>query len=131
VNINGEPPLPKLGNDTTLCVGHTLLLSSDADGFTSATWQDGSSAKTYAVQSAGIYTVNEINRCGMGVDSIVVSYLDLPQAFNLGNDTLLCPGETLMLTAPDNTYSRMWQDGTDQANMIADRAQTYFLEMSN
>ena len=89
VDISGVPPAPSLGPDTTLCEGVLLNLISNADAETTINWQDGSSAHSFLVSSTGIYTLTESNRCGEGSDTIMVLYLDAPDPFSLGSDTIL------------------------------------------
>lgn len=131
VDINGTPPDTELGPDTILCKGNTLLLTSTSDPGTSLLWQDGSSSSTFNVSSAGLYTLNESNHCGVNRDSVLVTFLDPPIDFNLGPDTTLCPGESLLLTVPYTGFTVKWQDGSTGNSMLADKAQTYSLELSN
>ena len=131
VDISGVPPTPDLGTDTTLCEGISLVLISTADVETDVLWQDGSDALTYVVNTPGTYILSESNRCGDAADSIVVGYLDAPDPFSLGPDTILCPGESLTLTAPSTPYDIQWQDGSNALSIIADQGQTYSLQISN
>jgi gliding motility-associated-like protein len=131
VDISGVPPSPALGPDTTLCEGITLLLTSDADAITSIQWQDGSSAPTFSVSTPGTFILSESNRCGDAADTIIVDYLDAPDPFSLGPDTTLCPGESIILTAPSVAYDILWQDGSLLPSIIADQPATYSLQLSN
>lgn len=131
VDISGVPPAPVLPADTTLCEGISLSLISNADAETTIEWQNGSSSPTFTVTTAGVYILSESNRCGDASDTITVAYLDAPDPFTLGPDATLCPGETLTLNAPATTYTIMWQDGSDQASLLADQAATYSLQISN
>jgi len=131
VDINGTPPDSELGPDTTLCKGSTLLLASTSDAGTTLQWQDGTSSPTFVVTSPGTYSLSESNHCGVHNDAIQVDFLDPPLAFNLGPDTTLCPGESIILTAPLNGFNIKWQDGSTGPSMVADKAQKYSLELSN
>jgi gliding motility-associated-like protein len=131
VDINGTPPDTELGPDTTLCKGNSILLSSTSDPGTTLLWQDGSSSSTYNVTSAGLYSLSESNHCGVHRDSVLVSFLDPPFTFNLGPDTTLCPGESIVLTVPYAGFTIKWQDGSSGNTILADKAQTYSLELSN
>jgi len=131
VDINGTPPDTELGPDTTLCTGNTLVLTSTSDPGTTLQWQDGSSQPTFIVSSPGTYSLSESNHCGVHDDAIVVDFLDPPVAFNLGPDTTLCPGESIVLTSPLTGFNIKWQDGSSGNSIIADKAQTYTLELSN
>ena len=131
VDISGVPPTPVLPADTTLCEGISLVLLSTADAETTIEWQNGSSAPTFTVTTAGVFTLSESNRCGDAADTITVTYLDAPDPFTLGSDATLCPGETLTLNAPSTPYSIMWQDGSNQASIVVNQAATYALQISN
>lgn len=131
VDISGVPPAPSLGPDITLCEGVVLNLISNADAETTIKWQDGSSAHSFLVYSAGIYSLTESNRCGEGSDTILVLFLDAPDPFSLGSDTILCPGESIILTSPSTAYDIFWQDGSSESSFIADEAGTYYLQLSN
>ncbi len=131
VDISGVPPVAALGSDTTLCEGVRLNLISNADAETTIEWQDGSSAHSFLVSSAGMYTLSESNRCGAAADTINIDYLDLPDPFSFGPDTILCPGESILLSSPSTAFGIRWQDGSNQPNFIADVANTYSLQLSN
>ncbi len=131
VDISGVPPTPVLPADTSLCEGISLTLTSTANAETTIEWQNGSSSPTFTVTTAGVYTLSESNRCGNAADTITVAYLDAPDPFTLGTDTTLCPGETITLVAPSTAYTIMWQDGSDQASIVANQAATYSLQISN
>ncbi len=131
VDISGVAPMVDLGNDTLLCEGVTKVLTSDVDALTTIQWQDGSSSQSYMVTSAGTYSLLESNDCGQAIDSIVIDYLPLPQPFTLGPDTTICPGESVVLTAPLTMDQLQWQDGSSQPFIIVDQAAVYSLQISN
>lgn len=131
ITINGTAPSPDLGPDTLLCDGATLLLASQADGLTDILWQDGTDSLNFLVTAPGIYTIEESNPCGSGSDTINISYLVKPLPFNLGPDTILCPGEELLLIAPVTTNMIMWQDGSIGPTYSAFESGTYSLTISN
>ena len=131
VDISGVPPVAVLGPDTTLCENLTLLLTALADSETSIAWQDGSSASSFLVSSAGTYFLSLSNRCGDSSDTVSVEYLEAPDAFSLGPDTTLCPGETLELVSPATTFNPLWQDGTNQSSYTVTQPGTYSLQLSN
>jgi gliding motility-associated-like protein len=60
-----------------------------------------------------------------------VDFLDTPTPFTLGPDTTLCPGASILLSVPLNGFNILWQDGSIGTTMIADKEQTYSLELSN
>lgn len=131
VDIHGTSPYPDLGTDTLLCEGTALTLTSNADTETMTTWQDGSALPTFFVTSPGTYILTHTNRCGVNKDSINVSYQSLPVHFELGPDTVLCPGESLILNSPVTSDHIEWQDGSSQDNYLVTQAGNYSLTLSN
>ena len=98
-------------DDTTLCEGDTLLLDATTPTSTYI-WQDSTTASTFNVTEQGVYLVEvTVGGCGTVSDSINVNFNLLP-IVDLGNDTTLCEGETLLIgaTTPGATY--LWQDGS-------------------
>ncbi|MCO5275294.1 MAG: gliding motility-associated C-terminal domain-containing protein [Flavobacteriales bacterium] len=97
-----------LGEDTTLCIGQTLLLDATT-GNANYTWQDGSTGPTYTVVQQGVYWVNVSNTCMDFTDSIAVGYTILP-VLDLGGDTALCPGSSITLACAAATDC-LWSTG--------------------
>jgi gliding motility-associated-like protein len=131
VDISGQAPDMALGPDTTLCAAETLVLSVMADAETIVTWQDNTVGTNYLVTAPGTYAVRASNRCGTDADSIDVEYINPPGPFTLGPDTVLCPGQSVILVAPATPDEIEWQDGSTDATYVADREGTYVLRVSN
>ncbi|HZV71360.1 MAG TPA: gliding motility-associated C-terminal domain-containing protein [Saprospiraceae bacterium] len=131
VDIHGSAPQADLGNDTSLCTGNILQLSITSDSETQIQWQDGSVFSNFTVSVPGTYSVFASNYCGSASDTIDVGFLNPPSAFNLGADTILCPGESLLLQAPFTNDEIQWQDGSMDDTYLADQSQTYSLLLSN
>lgn len=112
-------PAINLGNDTVFCDGNSLELGADTL-LTTYLWSTNESTDTIAVDTASNYwvEVTDSNGC-MNSDSIMVSIWDLPMV-DLGNDTSICDGLSLSLTADSNT-SYVWStSATTQEIIISD-----------
>jgi gliding motility-associated-like protein len=114
VDIHGTPPSPNLGADTTLCEGEILLLISDADPGTMVEWLNlttgvASTGSTTVTDEAGTYILSESNHCGIGSDTIVIDFESAPAAFDLGEDLVICPGDTVGLLAPQTDNAILWE----------------------
>ncbi len=131
VDIHGTEPQPSLGPDTIICEGTTLTFISNADAETTLHWQDGTTLPTLVVTTEGEYILTESNFCGAHADSIFISFQPLPAAVDLGQDTILCSGETLLLTAPGTTDQISWHDGSTGTSLLLGQAGTYSLTISN
>ena len=124
--MNIPPPNINLGNDTTLCIGATLLLNANTlNG--NYLWQDGSLNSTFMVSTTGIYFVTVNNGCSDS-DTISVFYLQPTPIF--GNDTTICDNATLTLSAltPGATY--LWQDATTNSSNIVTVAGSYWVTVT-
>jgi len=97
-----------LGPDTTLCTGQSLLLDVTTGGGTYL-WQDNSTNATFNVTLPGQYWVEVTGNCGVGSDTINVNFI-APPTIDLGNDTSLCPGQSLLLDATTIGSTYLWQD---------------------
>lgn len=127
VNFSASLPI-ELGNDTVLCQGETITLDASISNATYL-WQDNSVDSTFSVSQAGTYWVGvNTNNC-FGSDTIVVTYNPLP-AINLGNDTVLCQGETILLDAitPNATY--LWHDNSSNATFNVVQPNTYWVAVT-
>jgi gliding motility-associated-like protein len=118
-----------LGNDTTLCPGATLTLDAGNPGSTFL-WQDNSTSQTFTVSAAGTYFVEVSDSCGSVSDTIIVSYGVVPTV-NLGNDTTLCPGATLLLDATYAGATYLWQDNTTNPTYTVSSAGLYSVDVTN
>ncbi|NNV56222.1 T9SS type B sorting domain-containing protein [Limnovirga soli] len=123
-------PIVTLGNDTTLCITDMLTLNAFNTGATYL-WQDNSSQSQYTVKQAGSYHVSvNLNGC-IATDDININYITKP-FFTLGNDTLLCLGQEMVLhpsLAGDITY--IWQDGSVLPQLTIKDTGYYYVTATN
>lgn len=112
-----------LGNDTTLCVGETLLLDAGTSG-PRYRWQDGSGLNTFLVEGPGAYSVTVSLGSCTASDTILVEYAEVP-SIDLGNDTTLCPGASLLLDATTSGATYSWSDGSTAASIWVNEAGIY------
>lgn len=118
-----------LGNDTTLCYGDFLVLSADF-GTGNYLWQDGSDQATYHVDSSGYYHVRvQIGRC-VEMDTIRVDFQDSLHV-SLGMDSVLCVGETLLLTPRGAGMNYKWQDSSSVASFPVTQPGIYAIVAEN
>ncbi len=120
------PPceLLDLGPDTTICPGETVTIDATMP-YPGATylWQDGSTNAVYQNAGPGTYSVQvTIYDCSVARTIHVYEHTGPP---GLGNDTLLCTGESLLLdvTTDDATYE--WQNNSTQSTFNVTQPGTY------
>lgn len=116
----------QLGADTFICQGQTVLL--DAGAYTSFIWQDNSTAQTFTVTDTGTYHVQVTNNAGCtSGDTIHIS--SFGSFLSLGNDTLLCAGQTLLLN-PGVYLSYQWQDNSTNATYLVTDSGLYVVQVT-
>lgn len=109
-------PNVDLGPDTTLCPGDVYTLSTnnqDAEFL----WQSHFTDSTFVVREPGLYDVVVTVEGCSDEDEILIDYQD-PIDLELGNDTLLCDGESLLLDATSDGATYQWSDGSTQPTFI-------------
>lgn len=123
---------PDIGADTSLvCEGNTLVLDASFPGATSYTWQDGSTGTELEVSTGGIYAVTVTAFCGTGVDSVeVFVQMDVPSV-DLGEDVVLCVGETLDLDVTNDLSTYVWQDGSTGTVFEVTGPGSYSVDVTN
>lgn len=112
-NLASDSIPVSLGPDTTLCPGDTLILSVSEPQATFL-WSTGDTTANLTVSGPGTYAITVSTPCGIGIDTIIVSVVDV-QA-NAGVDTTICAGEQVLLGS-EGTGSATWSpaEGLDNA----------------
>ena len=124
VTVNVTPlPAFDLGPDVTLCDGQSLTLDPAVPGGT-YTWQDGSTAPSFVVNTAGNYAVDVTSNGCSASDDIDVNYNPLP-VVDLGPDLSLCTGETTVLDVTQPGASYGWSDGSGASTLTVSGPGTY------
>jgi PKD repeat protein len=113
-----DGPVANLGADTLICGGDSLLL--DAGPFSSFQWSNGQQTQldTITQTSTGTIWVKITDVNGFYDFDTVVVNLSNPQV-NVGQDSSICPGDTVLLDAGNHPGgSFLWNDNTtNQTNM--------------
>ena len=120
----------EFGNDSILCELATLLLEATQPHPAQYVWQDQSTNTTYTVFEDGQYWVVVTDHCLGASDTIVIGYLT-DFTVDLGPDTTICEGRTLLLSAENPWCDYEWQDGSTQPTYIVRHSGTYSVTASN
>ncbi|MEM6398512.1 MAG: proprotein convertase P-domain-containing protein [Bacteroidota bacterium] len=120
-------PLVDLGPDVQLCEGGVVLFSNIAgDSYAWSTGSNEISILAPASEEGELYSLSvTVGNC-TGVDSVVVSLLDID--FDAGPDPTICPGESVVLTAT-GTISYSWTNGPNTPSFAVSptATTTYFV----
>ena len=120
----------EFGNDSILCELATLLLDATQPHPASYLWQDQSTNTTYTVYEDGQYWVVVTDHCLGASDTIAIGYL-MDFMVDLGPDTTICEGRTLLLSAENPWCDYEWQDGSTQPTYLVRHPGTYSVTASN
>jgi hypothetical protein len=119
-------PIFSLGPDTTLFWGDSLLLHS-LPLQPAYLWQNGSTDSTFMVHAPGDYTVRVTGANGcITVDTIHVDFIPRCNAsVQLGTDTMICNGSSIVLDAGAGFSQYAWSDGTTTQSLLASQSGSY------
>ncbi len=127
-----ETPDISLPNDTSICVGADILLDAGT-GFNSYLWQDSSNNYSFLADSSGLYWVEVEDTTGCFVrDSVDIGMITIP-SFQLENDTTLCTGSSITLSANiTGLYLEyLWSDYSNEQELFVYDSGIYWLQISN
>ncbi len=111
INVSIESlPIVSLGTDTTVCLGEIITLDAGNSGL-NFRWNNDSTNQTIEINKEGVYGVEVTSGLGcLGSDSIEFFTQELP-VVNLGNDTIVCDGNSVTLDAGNTGLSYSWNTG--------------------
>ncbi|MCB0641246.1 MAG: gliding motility-associated C-terminal domain-containing protein, partial [Phaeodactylibacter sp.] len=108
----------------------TLILDAFVDGGADYLWQDGSDGTTFIVSSPGQYSVEVIGACNTVMDLIQVDYEEEPNWPQVVADTVICPGDSVVLDlGTAGVLSYAWDDGSTSPNYVIDAPGIYSVTM--
>ncbi|HQV39532.1 MAG TPA: hypothetical protein PK383_11465, partial [Flavobacteriales bacterium] len=128
--VVGYKPMPTvfLGNDTSICAGASMTLDATVPGATYL-WQDGSTAPTLLLSATGVYQVDlDLNGCSV-TDAIQVTVKPLPVA-DIGLDTTVCPGSSVIFDATTAGATYLWNDGSTGPTLTTDAPGNYSVQVT-
>lgn len=130
--VNPQPIISlALGNDTTVCPNEPIFLEATQPNV-DYLWQDGSTDSTFTTTQEGNYFVTISNVCEILSDTIEVTFTATELVVDLGIDTVLCVGETLVLDVANPTAeSYLWQDGSTSSSFTITQSGMYFVAVSD
>tara|TARA_B100001063_G_scaffold244246_1_gene276567 strand:- start:192 stop:2195 length:2004 start_codon:yes stop_codon:yes gene_type:complete len=127
---SSKNPEIKFSGDTIFCEGDSTLLSLDINPSDAVyQWEDGFSSLSRYFSSTDDVLVVAKNVC----DSITQTYSIrkiILKEFSLGNDTVLCLGDTLSIgPVIQNTIDYQWSNGSNMSRIDITEAGTYILKI--
>ena len=124
-------------SDDTICVGDTVTTNNQTATADSVKWfdqlvfHDTAFNTSIGYDTAGYHHFRLVaysDTCNDTVDKHIQVY-PLPEV-NLGNDTSICDGEILSVSAP-NATGYLWSDGSTSQSVTVDTVETVWVEVSS
>lgn len=125
---------------TNYCAGDTVYFEEFVSGTDSIIWDFGDPESgvlnfsfdyitKHHFKTAGSYTV----RCtkyysGYATDHFHYITIDEMPEIDLGNDTTICEGQTLIIGFPDSKASYLWNDNTTNNTLPVSKSGTYWVK---
>lgn len=122
-------PLPEIifSNDTTICEGETIEITTVGIVAVNYEWQDGSTNSSFTATAPGTYylTLTDAADGCVNNDSITLIEGTLP-IINLGDDITICTGDEVTLDATGgNNRTYEWTDGSTNPTININTAGNY------
>lgn len=128
INLAVHPfPVVDLGEDKMLCTGSELTLDAGNSG-AKYLWNNQAVTQQISVNQAGQYSVIVTQNNCSSADTIQIA-LYPEYELDLGNDTLLCNNDTLLLNVNQIPGSYLWQDGSALPTFVVRSAGTYHVNI--
>lgn len=127
ITFTGAPYPFSLGPDTLLCPGESIRVAPNIPEATAWEWSTGATTPAVTISNTtNLWALVEINNTCSVVDTIFINYNRLKK-LDLGNDTSICKGSFLVLTADFGNGQYLWQDGSDQATYYVTKPGFYYV----
>lgn len=114
-----------LGNDTLLCPGATMTLSTGLTniGAYNFKWQNNTIADSLVPTTSGEYKVTVSDTNGICTQKDSMKLVIMPSLnLNLGNDTTLCNGTSMVLNITQDSAYYLWSNGNTTGTITVDTA---------
>lgn len=109
-------------SDTTICSNDSILLFPTTSA-TNFLWNTGSSSSNIWGSNPGIYWV-EVSKGGCFLRDSMQLFVNT-NSVNLGNDTLICGGNQLVLDVSNLSSSYIWNTGSTNSSITIDSSGMY------
>ncbi|MDQ3018011.1 MAG: hypothetical protein M3R25_14965, partial [Bacteroidota bacterium] len=121
---------PDLGPDVSLCPGEEYIFYASTPGV-NYTWQNGSTADSLIVNSAGTYWLQIANQCSSASDTVNVVVNSTPPVVDLPSSLSLCDNAFLTIGAGVSGVSYLWSDGSQNPSIVVGSPGAFSITVSN
>ncbi|MEM7036066.1 MAG: LamG-like jellyroll fold domain-containing protein [Bacteroidota bacterium] len=129
LTVTNGPPV-NLGQDTSICGAFTLTLDAGNPGAFYA-WSNGAITQTITVTVPDTYVVAVTAPSGcLTIDSIIIAS-GAPVPVNLGPDTIICVGGTILVDPGPGYSNHVWSTGATTATLNVTMPDTFYLDATD
>jgi gliding motility-associated-like protein len=125
-------PMVDLGNDTTFCNENNYqLIPNTNSNNVNYLWQNSATTSSIFINNSGIYVLtitDNLTNC-QATDSVEITLIQANN-FDLGNDTILCDNQTILLNAFVQNADYLWHNGSDSSTFLVKNSGLYFVKVS-
>lgn len=127
--VQKYPEDVSLGNDRVICEGDSVFFdfSSATYGFL---WHDSSDTQIRSFKQTGTYWLQLQNGKCLFADTFSLQVDTLP-LLDLGSDTKLCHGDSLLLAGPIGARQHEWHNGSTTDSLLVTKADTIWCISQN
>lgn len=95
-------------------------------------WSNNGNTTTLTNLASGNYSlqITDANGCVANSANFIVNNNVIPATAFLGNDTIICPGQTILLN-PGNFSNYLWQDNSTAPSFLVSQTGLYSVEVIN
>ncbi|MCB9262285.1 MAG: hypothetical protein H6607_07920 [Flavobacteriales bacterium] len=129
-----KPQLHVANNQDFLCDESPLMVHSFLSNpipTSQFLWSTGSSDSVISVSKIGKYVVTANNECGIAKDSVVITEKFKTPKINFGNDTILCNGKSIFLSATNEKVEYQWWNGSTDESVTVFAPNTVWAKATN
>lgn len=127
--VSTDLPNFNLGPDTVICDNSILKISGPNQSICYE-WSDGSSVAEIEIEESGLYWLKISKGACEYTDSISIDIFEVGNVF-LGNDTVICAGDSLVLDAGSNWDSYYWSDNSIGQKLTVKQSGNYLVEVTD
>lgn len=121
-------PVVDLGNDTAICIGESVVLNALNSGF-SYIWSTGETSQEISINSTGDYEVRVYDAIGCADTAEMNLRVNELPVVNLGNDTVICEYQSVVLDAQHKGHSYLWNTGGNSQIIEVSEEGSYAVEV--
>ncbi|MGB0805526.1 MAG: gliding motility-associated C-terminal domain-containing protein [Salibacteraceae bacterium] len=124
-------PIANIGPDTVICTGGTYPIDATDNASFSYQWSNGSTIPVSTITSTDsnlMITVTN-GKCA-AMDTAIITFSSHPLV-NLGNDTTLCPGDSLVLEPSWPNANYLWSDNSTNSSLTITNSGLFWVQISD